>query len=106
MNLLKTIYLDYRRFCVSEQKDPIRVIFLTQGFWAVFWYRLAHAVYYNFRFPVLRQVLMAFLYVMQKMMEILTGVYLPARCTVGEGLFIGHFGNIIINIDHLYIALH
>jgi serine O-acetyltransferase len=98
MGLFRTIYQDYRRFRVSENKDSIRVIFFTQGFWAVFWYRLAHMVYCKLRVPVIRQATMAILYVVQKIMEIITGIYLPARCQVGAGLFIGHFGNIIVNI--------
>jgi serine O-acetyltransferase len=37
--------------------------------------------------------------IVQKTMEVITGVSIPAECAVGPGLYIGHFGTIIINGD-------
>jgi serine O-acetyltransferase len=33
------------------------------------------------------------------MIEILTGIYLPAAADVGPGLYIGHFGGIVVGAD-------
>jgi serine O-acetyltransferase len=33
----------------------------------------------------------------QKLVEIVTGIHLPPRCSIGPGLYIGHFGPIILN---------
>jgi len=34
--------------------------------------------------------------VAQKLMEIITGIRLPAHCEIGDGLYIGHYGCIIV----------
>lgn len=95
--LFKTIYLDYRRFRISDHNHPIKVIFFTQGFWAVLVYRLFHHTYYSIKIPVLRPLLLGVFYLASKMIEILTGIYLPGRCQIGSGLHISHFGGIILN---------
>ena len=40
-----------------------------------------------------------FLTIMQKIIEILTGIQIPFSVKVGKGFYIGHFGNIIIGKD-------
>lgn len=97
IGLLHTIYKDYRRFRVSDQNHPIKVIFFTQGFWAVVVYRVFHFAYYSIEIPFVRQLLLALCYIAQKIIEITTGIYLPGRCHIGAGLHISHFGPIILN---------
>lgn len=86
------IYRDFCRYRVTA--DPaLRTIFLTQGFWASCVYRVAHAM-------VARTVALHWLAALaQKLVEIVTGISIPARCEIGDGLYIGHYGSIILSPD-------
>ena len=84
------IYLDFRRYRVTADA-ALRTLFLTQGFWASSVYRASRALV--LRLPALR-LLTA---VAQKAVEIVTGISIPARCEIGDGLYIGHYGSIILS---------
>lgn len=102
MNLkdtLQHIHSDYRRYRATGESGLLQVILFKQGFWASFVYRMSHWVYTDVKIPVLRQLLRSIFTVARKWVEILTGVSLPAKCQVGKGLYIGHFGHIIIHPD-------
>lgn len=83
------IYLDFRRYRVTADA-ALRTIFLTQGFWASSVYRMSRAL--ARRAPAM-QWLAA---IAQKLAEIVTGISIPARCEIGDGLYIGHYGSIIL----------
>jgi serine O-acetyltransferase len=53
---------------------------------------MVHGAQPRFLRPLLRPIAA----LLQKLMEILTGISLPADCEIGEGLYIGHFGGIVI----------
>jgi serine O-acetyltransferase len=36
---------------------------------------------------------------LQKLIEVLTGICIPARCDIGPGLYIGHFGGIFVDSE-------
>src|SRR5256885_3556592 len=83
------IYRDFRRYRVTA--DPaLRTVFLTQGFWASSAYRLSRAALLRTR---LARPLVA---LVQKLLEVVTGISLPPPCEIGEGLYIGHYGSIIV----------
>jgi serine O-acetyltransferase len=98
MNLFQLIRSDYK----THQKYGghfFGILFLTQGFWAVFQYRIAHFIYSKVKcqpFRLLGQLLMLFL---QKIIEITTGISIPASSKIGHSFYIGHFGGIIINAN-------
>jgi serine O-acetyltransferase len=84
------IYFDFRRYRVTA--DPaLRTIFLTQGFWASCVYRIARAAVR--RTPLARPLAA----LAQKLVEIVTGISIPAHCEVGDGLYVGHYGSIILS---------
>ncbi len=83
------VYFDFRRYRVTADA-ALRTIFLTQGFWASAIYRMARAA---LRRSPLAAPLVA---VAQKLVEIVTGISLPAQCEIGDGLYIGHYGSIIL----------
>jgi serine O-acetyltransferase len=84
------IYCDFRRYRVTADA-ALRTIFLTQGFWASCVYRIARAA-------VRRSPLAApFAALAQKLVEIVTGISIPPRCEIGDGLYIGHYGSIILS---------
>ena len=94
---LRHIFADYRRYRATGEKGWLQVVFLSQGFWASVVYRLSHWVYVDFKFPVIWTVLRFMTIIVQKGIEIFTGISLPAGCRIGQGLYIGHFGQIIVN---------
>ena len=83
------IYRDFRRYRVTAE-PTLRIFFLTQGFWASCVYRVARALVGRLwlAWPMVALA--------QKFVEIITGIRLPADCEIGDGLYIGHYGSIIL----------
>jgi len=93
-SLLISDYRKYKKYGGSFGS----IVFFTQGFWAIIQYRLAHAVF-QMRFPVVKQLLQAIMLVWQKIIELSTGISIPASVTIGHSFYIGHFGGIILNAN-------
>jgi serine O-acetyltransferase len=87
------IYLDYRRYQATG--DGWMRIVLTQGFWASCVYRMSRAAVMGARPRFLRIPARVVAVLAQKLIEILTGICMPPKCEIGEGLYIGHYGAII-----------
>lgn len=93
------IHSDYDRYYISGEgkTHPLAIILLTQGLWASAVYRLAHSIR-TFRY---KSVLYRFLDIVftffQKGIEIISSISLSADCKIGSGLYVGHFGPIILN---------
>ena len=87
------IYLDYRRYQATG--DKLMRIVLTQGFWASCVYRISRAAVMGARPRFLRIPARVIAVLAQKLIEILTGICMPPKCEIGEGLYIGHYGAII-----------
>ncbi len=87
------IQRDFRRYRVTADA-ALRTIFLTQGFWASCVYRISRAAYQ--RDGLLGFALRPLMSIAQKAIEILTGICLPPECEIGDGLYIGHYGSIIV----------
>ncbi len=98
MNLLQLILSDY-----SKHKKYgghfLGIVFFTQGFWAVFQYRLAHFCYCKIKWQPFRFLLLMLFLLWQKIIEITTGISIPASAKIGHSFYIGHFGGIIINAN-------
>ena len=88
------VYIDYKRY--EATGDSWGTILLSQGFWASCVYRVSHAAVSGARPAFLRAPLRIVATLAQKLMEILTGICIPAKCEIGEGLYIGHYGGIIL----------
>ena len=91
-SLIKSDFSKYRKY----GGNFFTIVFLTQGFWASFQYRIAHSVY-QLKIPILKQILNLICLLWQKSIEIITGISIPASAEIGHSLYIGHFGGIIIN---------
>lgn len=67
-----------------------------QGVWAVTCYRFGQ--WSNHRAPrALRPACKAAYLVAFKAVEVLTGICLPAAAQIGKGLYVGHFGGVIVS---------
>jgi serine O-acetyltransferase len=73
------------------------IVFVTQGFWAIFQYRIAHFVHDRVTWQPFRTLLLAVTLLWQKSIEIGTGISIPASAIIGHSFYIGHFGGVIIN---------
>jgi serine O-acetyltransferase len=98
MNLFQIIYSDYRK-CKKYGGNFVSIFFFTQGFWAIFHYRIANFIYRNVKLIGLRQFLLFVCLLWQKIIEIVTGISIPASAKIGHSFYIGHFGGIIINAN-------
>ena len=96
MTVFQLIQSDYKKY-KKYGGNFFAIVFFTQGFWALFQYRLAHTIFNGFRIPVLRQLLLLLFLLWQKLIEMLTGISIPSSAQIGHSFYIGHFGSIILN---------
>jgi serine O-acetyltransferase len=97
MSFIKDVYSDYRRCRATGDGSWIDIIFFHQGFWATCIYRLAKAVRSRIQMRALRMIPSFGLRIVEKMIEIVTSISLPSECEIGPGLYVGHFGPLILN---------
>ena len=97
MNSFSLIKSDYKKY-KKYGGHFISIVFFTQGFWAILQYRLAHGVY-KLKIPVIKQIVQLFCMFWQKVIEITTGISIPASVKIGSSFYIGHFGGIILNAN-------
>lgn len=76
--------------------EVIRVFLDEPGLQAVVVYRFGSWVRRNLQFSLLRYPFKLLHYVLQKLMIICWGIYIDVGADIGGGLYIGHFGGIII----------
>lgn len=89
-----TIKADVGR--LREEDSSLRVLIrglLSQGFLAVFGYRIFRW-FLDHHIPT-----QPFRFVVERVLEITTGISIPAEARIGKGLRIHHFGGIIIHSD-------
>jgi len=96
-SLLRVIYLDYRRYRAAGARTAVSVVAFTQGFWASTVFRVSHWALTHCCLPGLRTVVKAGCIIAQKFIEIITGICIPGRCSIGPGLYVGHFGGIFVD---------
>jgi serine O-acetyltransferase len=81
--------LDLQRY-VDDGCTPARALLTQQGLWALLEYRLARVARHR---PLMGPVFVAW----QKVVEATTGISLGHDASIGPGLWIGHFGGIIVH---------
>jgi serine O-acetyltransferase len=98
MDWLTNYRRDLQRYVNLRPGQSKFVIFCTeQGLWALLQFRVASGIYQsNWPWPV-KRILLGLGVIGQKLVEIMTGISLPYKATIGPGLHIGHFGGIIIH---------
>jgi serine O-acetyltransferase len=87
----------YRSY--QPHQSPLSLMLLNQGLWALLQYRVARGVYDSGVPTLLKKPLLLFCVLWQKIIEVLTGIELPYRAQIGPGLYIGHFGPVILHPD-------
>ena len=91
---------DFARYREHRCGASTAVLLATeQGLWALLVYRAARGIHLCALPAAAKTPLLAVAAVCEKIVEIVTGITLPHRAAIGPGLYIGHFGNIIIHED-------
>ncbi len=98
MTIFKYIQSDYNKYRKYGANFFV-ILFFTQGFWASLQYRIAHYCYNKITLQPFRFVFKSILFLWQKVIEITTGISIPASAKIGHSFYIGHFGSIIFNKD-------
>lgn len=92
--MFDNITYDLKRFAQNEEQSFARAFvagILSPGFQALTVYRFFHWCRKK-RIPT-----QPFRYVVERMVEITTGISIPAVCEIGKGCRIHHFGGIILH---------
>lgn len=95
--MCKNLKADFDRYKAASFKEKIYVLF-EQGFWAVAIYRLGRWTA-GIRIPIIGFILRFVAFLLFKIIEITTGISIPASAKIGKGFYVGHFGSIILHSD-------
>lgn len=88
---------DIDRYKTYSNKPTLLLLCTQQGLWALCVYRWANKIYTSRLPKILKKLLLLIAVMQQKWIEIVTGISIPYSASIGVGLYIGHFGQIIIN---------
>lgn len=98
VEFVKILTLDLERFASkSKVKSKIFALLTVQGAWAMTVYRFGNISYKHSKKNKLYKVNIMFWYILNKVIEITTGISIDYRATIGKRFIISHFGNIFIS---------
>lgn len=96
--MFNNIKADIDRYAYMTRCPWFVVVLTQQGAWASIQYRFNRWVHTRVRITIIRQMLKLFGYFWYKLVQITTGIDLPETAEIGKGLYIGHFGTIIVGV--------
>ncbi len=85
----------HRRF--GSTVPTWRLLAEDQGLWAVVCYRAGHWLETHRLPPGIRQLALIGYHLWHLAVRTTTGIHIPPDCRIGPGLYIGHFGGIILH---------
>jgi serine O-acetyltransferase len=83
----------------GNRQPLLQLLLFNQGLWAIGCYRAGRWLGNHRLPPVLRHLVLFFYHVWWKQVEVATGISISPDCRIGPGLYIGHFGQIILHTD-------
>lgn len=96
--LLSLIQSDINRYKATGSSSSFKIIVLYQAFWATCFYRLFHFLYLKTKNSRIFRIFVSIGYhTGYKLIQILTGISIPAGTEIGKGLHLAHFGPILIS---------
>lgn len=102
MGWLADYRCDVGHYCAISGRSSWHETVTQQGLWALFQYRVGSGVYHSRLPKPLKQPLLIGCSLWRKGVEIATGICLPREAVIGPGLYIGHFGGVVL---HPHVAL-
>jgi serine O-acetyltransferase len=107
-HLFATVGRDIRRYMRSDSRDghprlceKLHIFFGSPGLQSVLVYRFSSWVERSVHFTLIRYPLKLICYTLQKLCIICWGIHIDARAQIGGGLYIGHFGGVLIGPIHM-----
>lgn len=98
--VLENVRADIARYREYGDRSPLPVCYFRhQGLWASTCYRVGHWHSRHRLLPGLHQFVMVFYHLWWKSVEVATGISISPDCRIGAGLYIGHFGGIVLHTD-------
>ena len=95
MGALSDFLEDVDRYRLKP-RSRLGVIAFNQGLWACAVYRFFQPLVRHRR-PGVRRIAHLASIPAKKWIEVVAGISLPAQCEIGPGLYISHFGNVIVS---------
>ncbi len=95
--LIKSDINRLRRY--GSKEATLRLLLTNQGLWACVCYRVGHELQKRKMPPGIKHVVMAGYHLWWKWVEMAAGISISPDCQIGPGLYIGHFGQIILHPD-------
>lgn len=88
----------------GSRASTLRLLLENQGLWAIVCYRAGHWLSRR-RLPFgVRHLVMGCYRLWWKWVEVATGISISPDCTIGPGLYIGHFGQIFVQHPDIVIG--
>ncbi|MBI1792668.1 MAG: serine acetyltransferase [Chloroflexi bacterium] len=97
MSWITNYQTDLRRYTEYSGSFWLSQFLTQQGLWALLQHRISFAIYSGHWPRLIKRILLWGCVVWQKLIEIITGITIPYTATIGNGLYIGHFGTIILH---------
>ena len=94
---LGDLRVDLDRYRVTERRSLVTALWVSPGTIASIHYRLAHWAWSG-RTPAHLAARLP-LVVLQRLVEVWTGMSIAPQATIGPGLYVGHFGGVVVNGD-------
>lgn len=82
--------------CGTSRLQKIRIILDTPGVQGTLIYRFGSWVIHHVRFPLFRAPLKVVYFFLDKLSIIFWGIHIDPQAEIGGGLYIGHYGGILI----------
>lgn len=99
--LKETLKHDIRRYIATDElrtlSDYLMFFFFNETFWFVLNFRIGQWVRTHFRVPLLTTFVKIITFIIGKILSLITGYQIPFSVLIGDGLYIGHSGLLIIN---------
>jgi serine O-acetyltransferase len=106
--LFTTVRRDIRRYMQLDSRDgnpslyeKLRIFIESPGLQAVLIYRFGFWVQHAVHFAPIRYPLQLIYYTLQKLCIICWGIHIDTGAQIGGGLYIGHFGGVLIGPVHM-----
>lgn len=97
MPLGRAIRSDFQRYRSEGVSLGVHVLFFCPGFWAGCIHRLLHRLQTRSHRRAYRLIVNQICHAVSQVSAMLTRIYLPSQCQIGPGLFIPHFGTVVVN---------
>ena len=87
---------DIKRYARGSSFDPY--LLFEQGLWAIGVYRFGRLAR-RIKIPFVGFLIRFLAFLFFKIIEMTTGISIPASAEIGKGFYVGHFGGIVLHSD-------